>query len=190
MQGRNVPRSQMGMKFELEVVRWDCFKMSVKFQVTRDEVEDGSNLEAEVNRLEEPCTWSSRAQRVHRVGRNQILTHLPSTQHTTPLTNRQLYNNGSLPAYKPHPWWSLTGPPEKSINKNKTTCLRMRVALVECMHFVFTGIPGESYCRRFGSLLPSSWDTFHTLLNSLHLLILHKHSRPHSGSHHFHIKKL
>ena len=41
------------------------------------------------------------------------------------------------------------------------------VPLVEFMYLVFTGMPGESYCRRLRSLLLYLWYVFRALINSL-----------------------
>ena len=41
------------------------------------------------------------------------------------------------------------------------------VSLVEFMYLVFTGMPGESYCRRLRSLLLYLCDVFRALINSL-----------------------
>ena len=41
------------------------------------------------------------------------------------------------------------------------------VPLLEFMHLEFTGVPGESYRRRFGSLLLFLYYVFRALINSL-----------------------
>ena len=41
------------------------------------------------------------------------------------------------------------------------------VLLLEFMYPVFTGMPGESYCRRLRSLLLCLCDVFRALINSL-----------------------
>ena len=51
--------------------------------------------------------------------------------------------------------------------------------MVEFMYLVFTGVPGESYRRRLGSLLLCY--VFRALINSL-VLILHERSGPRSVS--------
>ena len=54
------------------------------------------------------------------------------------------------------------------------------VALVEFMYLVFTRIPGEHYHRQPRSLLLCLCNSFRALI--LCLLILHRHSGPHSVS--------
>ena len=45
--------------------------------------------------------------------------------------------------------------------------MRSSVPLVEFMYLAFTGMPGQSYCRRLGSLLLCLCDVFWALINSL-----------------------
>ena len=45
------------------------------------------------------------------------------------------------------------------------------VPFLKFMYFVFTCMPGESYHRRFGSLLLCSWDVFRDLINSFYVLV-------------------
>ena len=66
-------------------------------------------------------------------------------------------------------------------------CLKMNFAVslrgsnwmtLSHTYLVFTRMPGESYWRRFRSLLLYSCDVFRALINCRRLLIVHKRSRP------------
>ena len=51
------------------------------------------------------------------------------------------------------------------------------VSLMESMYLVFTRRPGESYRRRFRSVLSCSSDVFEPKLTSLRLWILYRHTK-------------